>query len=80
PDIKSFTFKSFDFACTSTPKIANMNQSLKGDIDADFKPFSNELNLTILEKAIEESKSQVPVSDKEKEATIACASAMKCDS
>jgi penicillin V acylase-like amidase (Ntn superfamily) len=78
PDIKSFTFNSFDFACTSKAKVMDMNQSLKGDINKNFKPFSNEINRAIREKAIEESKSQVPISDKEKETNIAYASAIKC--
>jgi penicillin V acylase-like amidase (Ntn superfamily) len=78
PGIKSFTFKSFDFDCTSKAKILDMNQSLKGDINKNFKPFSNEINRVITEKAIRESKSQVPISDKEKEAGIAYARAIKC--
>ena len=78
-EIKSFTFDSFDFACTSAAKVIDMNQSLKGDINKNFQPFTNEINRTIVEKAIEESKSQVPISDKEKEACIAYAGAIKCE-
>ena len=78
PDIKSFTFNSFDFACTSEAKVFDMNQSMKGAIHKNFKPFSNEINRAIMEKAIEESKSQVPISDKDKEANINYASAIKC--
>ena len=55
-----------------------MNQSLKGDINKNFKPFSDEINRAIMEKAIEESKSQVPISDKDKEANINYARAIKC--
>ena len=50
PDIKSFTFNSFDFACTSKAKVMDMNQSLKGDINKNFKPFSNEINRAIMER------------------------------
>jgi penicillin V acylase-like amidase (Ntn superfamily) len=77
-DIKSLSFNSFDFACTSTAKIIDMNQSLKGEIDTNFRPFSYEMNRTIIEKAVAESKSQVPISDKEKEAVIAYPMAVRC--
>jgi choloylglycine hydrolase len=77
-DIKSFTFDSFDFACTSIVKVLDMNQSLKGNINKNFQPYTNEINRTIVEKAVEESKSQVPIGDKEKEAALAYGDAIKC--
>lgn len=77
-DIKSFTFNSFDFTCTSRAKVVDMNQSLKGDINRHFRSFSNEINRAIMERAVEESKSQVPISDKDKELNIAYASAINC--
>ena len=78
PPVKSVTFHSFDFACTSTAKVMDMNQLLQGDVDKNFKPFSNGANRAITEQAVEESKSQVPISDQEKEALIAYADAIKC--
>lgn len=77
-DIKSFSFNSFDFDCSAKAKVVDMNQSLKGNIDKDFKPFSDEINLAIMEKAIEESKSQVSISKKEKESLIAYPGTIKC--
>jgi choloylglycine hydrolase len=77
-DVKSVAFNSFDFACSSNAKVADMNQLFKGDITKSFTPFTTEINRSILERAVDESKSQVPVSDKEVEANIAYANAIKC--
>ena len=79
PDVKSFSFKSFDFTCASGSMTLDMNQAMKGDISANFKSFNNESNREIVEEAVEESKSQVPISDKEKDAVISYSSAIKCN-
>jgi len=77
-DIKSFSFDSFDFDCAATSKLVNMNQSLKGNIDNQFIPFNNDINRWITEQAIEESKSQISVSDKEKETILSYPAGIKC--
>ncbi len=77
-DVKSFAFASFNFTCGSESKVADMNQPLKGDIGKNFVPFSTSINRRIVETAVEESKSQVPISDKTKEASIAYAGSIKC--
>ncbi len=78
PDIKSFTFNSFDFKCSSQAQVIDMNQALQGDIIQSFKPFTEVINRAIVEKSAEESKSQVPIGDKEKETLITYAGTVKC--
>ena len=79
PDIKSFPLNSFDFTCTSASKIMDMNQALNGDINNNFKPFSTQINRAIVEKAVEESRSQVAISDKDKETSITYAGTITCN-
>jgi len=76
--IKSFSFNSFDFDCSSKARVLDMNQSLEGDIDKSFIPFNDKINRSIVEKAVAESKSQVPISDKEKESLVAYPGTIKC--
>jgi len=49
------------------------------DINNNFKPFSTQINRAIVEKAVEESRSQVPISDKDKETSITYAGTIKCN-
>ena len=77
-DIKSFAFSSFDLDCASTSKVLNMNQSLKGDISKSFAPFSTAINRSTVDEAVEESKTQVTITDKEKEKLVTYADDIKC--
>ncbi|MEO6721880.1 MAG: linear amide C-N hydrolase [Ferruginibacter sp.] len=77
-DVKSFSFNSFDFNCTATARVINMNQQMRGPVDKNFQPFSAEINRSVMTKAVEESKSQVTISDDEKEGNIAYAKKIKC--
>jgi penicillin V acylase-like amidase (Ntn superfamily) len=77
-DIKSFTFKAFDFNCPSDTKALNMNQSLKGDVNKKFIRFSDKVNREILDKAAKESASVIPLSEKDKEGNVTYASQIKC--
>ena len=79
PDVKSCTFSAFDFACTATPMIMDLNLSVKGDVSKDFKPFNTLINRAIIKKSVDESKSRVPISNQQKEAAIAYPGTIKCD-
>ncbi|MEP7145332.1 MAG: linear amide C-N hydrolase [Ferruginibacter sp.] len=76
--IKSVNFKSFDFACPAKAGAIDINIDNKGDVGAHFGPFDDTQNRLIVEKAVEESKSQVPMSDNEMAAIINYAKAIKC--
>lgn len=76
--VKSFTFNAFDFTCSSVAKVLNMNQSLHGDIAANFRSFNADINRMIIEKSVEESKSRVPISAESKEMLVTYATKIKC--
>jgi choloylglycine hydrolase len=76
--IKTVSFSSFDFSCKSMPKMFNINQDPKGDIAASFKNFSIDEGKPILEKAVNESKSQVTIPESAKEALLNYPMQVKC--
>ena len=55
-----------------------MNQPMKGDVNAEFKSFNEELNRAVLDKAIKESKSQVPLTEKDEDGFILYAESIHC--
>jgi choloylglycine hydrolase len=78
PEIKSLTFNSFAFQCPAISKALNMNQSLNGNVNQYFTPFNDHMNRLILDKAVAESKSQVPITEKDIEFNINYANTVKC--
>ncbi|MFT3680449.1 MAG: linear amide C-N hydrolase [Ferruginibacter sp.] len=78
PDIKSFSFSAFDLTCSSAAMAVNMNQKGKADISASFKPFTSDLNRSIIEKAASESRALVQVSKEEKESLISYTKTVQC--
>jgi choloylglycine hydrolase len=60
---KSFSFKDFDFACTTTPKAFDMNSNATGTIAGLFKPLTSDQNRKLIQQSINESKSQVNIPD-----------------
>jgi hypothetical protein len=56
----------------------NINQDPKGDIAASFKNFSIDEGKPILEKAVNESKSQVTIPESAKEALLNYPMQVKC--
>ena len=65
--IKTVGFSSFDFNCTSTAKVWDMNQQGSGNINDKFENFSSDINKRIIEKAANESNREVPISEKSRE-------------
>jgi len=78
PEVKSVSFRAFDFQCPAVSKVLNMNQPMKGDVNAEFKTFNEELNRAVLDKAIKESKSQVPLTEKDEDGFILYAESIHC--
>jgi len=76
--VKTVSFSSFDFSCTSLPKMFNINQNLKGDVSGTFKNFSVEEGKPILERAVNESKSQVTIPEDKKEALLNYPRGVRC--
>ena len=55
-----------------------MNQAMKGQVSKNFVTFTNDLNRAILEKAAEESKSIIQISDQSKNESVTYAGNIKC--
>ena len=76
--IKTVSFSSFDFSCSFSSKMYNLNQNTTGDVSSLFKSFSIEESKPLLETAIEESKSQVAISETAKEGILNYSKDIKC--
>lgn len=77
-DIKQIAFTDIDLSCYSKAVAYDMNQPSSGSIGKMVAPFSDELNLAVMSRAVSESKSQVPFNDEFIKSTIAYASAIEC--
>lgn len=76
--IKTISFSSFDFSCSAGSKMFNINQNTEGEVSASFKNFSIDESRPILETAVKESSSQVPISEKTREAILNYSRGIKC--
>jgi len=77
-DVKIIRFNGFDFACASSPMVFNMNQAGKGDVTKSFTNFNDQLQARVLTQAIEESRSNVSISDDEKRDILNYRADIKC--
>jgi len=78
-DVKIIRFNGFDFSCSSSPKVFDMNQSGKADVTKNFTNFNDQLQARVLTEAIEESRSNVSISDDEKRAILNYTAGIKCN-
>src|SRR6187551_447292 len=76
--IKAISFSAFDFNCSATAKVWDMNQKESGSVNNLFQNFSNVINKRIVETAAKESESHVSISQKNLEALWQYASGIKC--
>ena len=76
--IKTISFSAFDFNCSATAKVWDMNQKASGSVNNRFQNFSNDINKRIVETAAKESESHVSISQKNVEALCQYASGIKC--
>ncbi len=63
--IKTINFSSFGFNCGAASMACEMNQPNGGDIRSLFEPFSITLNRNLVEKSMEESRSQIDVTSED---------------
>lgn len=77
-DVKSVAFSDVDLSCNAKAVSFDMNQPSSGSVGKLLLPFSDELNLNILSKAVTESREQVPFNDEHVKNSVAYASAIKC--
>lgn len=60
--IKIVNFSAFDFSCTTTSKVWDMNQKANGTVNNLFQNFNTDINKRIVETAAKESESRVSIS------------------
>jgi choloylglycine hydrolase len=77
--IRSVDFSSVDFSCNTTSKTIDMNEASEGDISHLFKKISEDINRKIVEKALEQSKSQITVTTAEKEGILNYPAGISCN-
>jgi choloylglycine hydrolase len=76
--VKKVNFSAFDFNCTATAKVWDINQTASGNINSLFESFDPAINKRIVETAAKESESQVPISQKNRERLWQYAPGIKC--
>jgi len=76
--VKTVSFSSFDFNCSSTAKVWDMNQTGNGSINNLFENFSTTINKRIVETAAKESEQNVTISQQNRERLWKYASEIKC--
>lgn len=77
--IRSVDFSSLDFSCNTTSKAIDMNEASEGNISHLFKKISMVMNRKIVEKALEQSKSQIRVTTAEKESILNYPAGITCN-
>ena len=78
-DVKIIRFNGFDFSCSSSPEVFDMNQSGKGDVTKSFTNFNDALQVRVISQAIEESRGNVSIGDEEKREILNYTAGIKCN-
>jgi len=76
--LRSISFSSFDFSCTVSSKLINMNGREEGDISKLFTNFSDAKNKLIFEQTLKQSSPQIVLTRAQKEATLAYPATILC--
>ncbi|HUQ65431.1 MAG TPA: linear amide C-N hydrolase [Flavitalea sp.] len=76
--VKSVAFADVDLSCDAKAMSFDMNQPSSGSVGKMLAPFTNELNMTVMSRAVTESKNQLPFNDEFIRNSIAYASAIHC--
>jgi len=77
-EYKSIAFAEVDLSCSAKAVSFDMNQPSVGSIGKLLVPFTSDLNLAVMSKAVAESKNQVPFNDEFIKSTVAYASTIEC--
>lgn len=76
--IKTISFSAFDFNCSATAKVWDMNQKASGTVNNLFQNFNTDINKRIVQTSAKESEDKVSISQKNIEALWQYASEIKC--
>ncbi len=77
--IKTVSFSSFDFTCSSPARVWDMNQQGSGKIENLFENFSAGMNKRIVETAVKESEKEIYISPQNRERLWQYAQGIKCN-
>lgn len=77
--IKTVSFSSFDFTCSSNVKVWDMNQAGSGKVEALFENFTTDINKRIVETASKESEDNVYISPQNRERLWQYGPGIKCN-
>ncbi len=78
-DIKYVRFTAFDFSCSQSSRMYNMNQDEKADISKHFTLPDKKLKQQIIEMVVDESKSRVNITKDEQYQLLHFEDAVKCN-
>ena len=77
-NIRSFDLSGFDYSCITRPKMYDMNNSGSGNIQKKFIADDHAIKKAVLQKAVEESRSRVRISDAEMQAILKYGESINC--
>jgi penicillin V acylase-like amidase (Ntn superfamily) len=77
-NVKTFSFNGFDFACSNTPKMFDMNQPGSGDITKAFISPDVAIKKAALDKAVAESFEQVRIGEADKKFLLEYENTVTC--
>ena len=76
--VRSLSFSNFDFSCTASSKVINMNGAEKGDISHSFADFSKDTNRQIFERSLQQSSALLKLTQEEKEGILDYPATIHC--
>lgn len=76
--VKFFEMKEFDFSCSKSCRMFNMNQAGTGDVSANFIMPDKKIKNKIFEEAMDESSSQISFSTKERKEILTYDETIHC--
>lgn len=76
--VKTLSFSAFDFSCSTSPKMYDMNQAGKGDISGNFIIPDKKIKQAAINKAVNESSQYVTISEAEKKMLLEFEDGIKC--
>jgi penicillin V acylase-like amidase (Ntn superfamily) len=76
--VRTVSFSSFNFSCTTPSKVMDMNRAEQRDVSNYFADYSSGVNKLIFEKTVEQSSPQIVLTQEEKKATISYPDAIHC--
>lgn len=78
PDVKTLSFRDFEFSCSSPSRAVDINSKAKGDLQQFFTPFTEKMNARFIAEAARLSSSEVSITEAEQQRMVAHAGLSTC--